>query len=64
MQFAEGDDAAAAIDNMHMSELNGRVIKVNLSSQTKARPGSSRAGTEPGVAPPTPGGDASAELTC
>mmetsp|Transcript_29498 Transcript_29498/g.76325 ORF Transcript_29498/g.76325 Transcript_29498/m.76325 type:complete len:120 (-) Transcript_29498:13-372(-) len=31
VQFEEKDDAADAIDNMNNAELNGRVLKVNLS---------------------------------
>jgi RNA recognition motif-containing protein len=47
VEFALAEDAQAAIDNMHQSELNGRVIKVNLASQSRKNVTSSnRAGAQ------------------
>jgi len=37
IEFEEEEDTLAAIDNMHLSELFGRVIKVNLSKPSKLR---------------------------
>ncbi|OZJ06059.1 hypothetical protein BZG36_01161 [Bifiguratus adelaidae] len=34
-EFESKEDAAAAIDNMHLSELYGKVIKVNLAKPNK-----------------------------
>ena len=41
------DDAAEAIDNMNNAELNGRVLKVNLS-----KPDAMKGGHRPGATPP------------
>mmetsp|Transcript_52798 Transcript_52798/g.98892 ORF Transcript_52798/g.98892 Transcript_52798/m.98892 type:complete len:127 (-) Transcript_52798:67-447(-) len=38
VEFLEVDDAQAAIDNMHHSELYGRTIKVNLARAPKSTP--------------------------
>jgi RNA recognition motif-containing protein len=35
VEYEEKEDAAAAIDNMHNSELNGRVLKVNYAQPMK-----------------------------
>nr|CAG8434160.1 617_t:CDS:2 [Entrophospora candida] len=43
VEFEEADDAQAAIDNMNLSELYGKVIKVNLARPMKIREGSTRA---------------------
>ena len=37
IEFEEEEDTLAAIDNMHLSELFGRVIKVNLTKPSKLR---------------------------
>lgn len=37
IEFEEEEDAQAAINNMHLSELFGRVIKVNLTKPSKMR---------------------------
>mmetsp|Transcript_19259 Transcript_19259/g.33708 ORF Transcript_19259/g.33708 Transcript_19259/m.33708 type:complete len:117 (+) Transcript_19259:35-385(+) len=42
VQYEEKDDAADAIDNMNNAELNGRVLKVNLS-----RPDAMKGGHKP-----------------
>jgi RNA recognition motif-containing protein len=46
IEFAEQSDALDAIDNMHLNELNGRVLKVNLSRPLKGQQqmGTNRAG--------------------
>lgn len=44
VEFEEADDAQAAIDNMNLSELYGKVIKVNLARPMKVKEGSTRAG--------------------
>lgn len=43
VEFEVPEDAAAAIDNMHESELFGRTIRVNLAKPMKNKEGSSRA---------------------
>ncbi|CAH1771454.1 5182_t:CDS:1, partial [Entrophospora sp. SA101] len=43
IEFEEAEDAQAAIDNMNLSELYGKVIKVNLARPMKIREGSTRA---------------------
>eukprot|EP00937_MAST-01D_sp_MAST-1D-sp2_P007511 g7511.t1 len=43
VEFEEAEDAAAAIDNMHESELLGRVLRVNLAKPTGNRLGSTKA---------------------
>ncbi|CAG8555313.1 2892_t:CDS:2 [Paraglomus brasilianum] len=43
VEFEEPADAQAAIDNMHLSELYGKVIKVNLARPMKMKEGSMRA---------------------
>lgn len=43
VEFEMPEDAAAAIDNMHESELFGRTIRVNLAKPMKIKKGSSRA---------------------
>ncbi|KAG9287712.1 hypothetical protein G9A89_004115 [Geosiphon pyriformis] len=43
VEFEELDDAQASIDNMHLSELYGKVIKVNLARPMKIKEGSLRA---------------------
>ena len=42
VEFVLGEDAAAAIDNMHQSEIFGRTIHVNFSRPPKASEVSSR----------------------
>ncbi|CAG8665226.1 10033_t:CDS:2, partial [Cetraspora pellucida] len=42
-QFEEAADAQAAIDNMNLSELYGKVIKVNLARPMRVKEGSMRA---------------------
>mmetsp|Transcript_879 Transcript_879/g.1304 ORF Transcript_879/g.1304 Transcript_879/m.1304 type:complete len:164 (+) Transcript_879:171-662(+) len=39
VEYEEKDDAAAAIDNMHNGELNGRVLKVNYAQPMKIKGG-------------------------
>jgi peptidyl-prolyl isomerase E (cyclophilin E) len=39
VEFEEKEDAAAAIDNMHNAELNGRVLKVNFAQPMKIKGG-------------------------
>lgn len=41
VEFEEEDDATQAIDNMHESELYGRVITVNLARTPARKPGES-----------------------
>lgn len=43
MEFESKEDVKEAVDNMHMSELNGRVIKVNLAKPQKLASGSNKA---------------------
>lgn len=43
VEFEVPEDAAAAIDNMHESELFGRTVRVNLAKPMKTKEGSSRA---------------------
>ncbi|XP_043199377.1 peptidyl-prolyl cis-trans isomerase E-like isoform X3 [Amphibalanus amphitrite] len=42
VEFEQNEDAAAAVDNMHESELFGRTIRVNLARPLRVREGSSR----------------------
>ncbi|CAG8441928.1 2520_t:CDS:2 [Ambispora gerdemannii] len=44
VEFEEETDAQASIDNMHLSELYGKVIKVNLARPMRIKEGSLRAG--------------------
>jgi peptidyl-prolyl isomerase E (cyclophilin E) len=44
VEFEEAEDAAAAIDNMHQSELYGRMLRVTLGKSTKILDGSRRPG--------------------
>jgi RNA recognition motif-containing protein len=44
VEFEEASDAQAAIDNMNLSELYGKVIKVNLARPIRIKDGSMRAG--------------------
>lgn len=44
MEFEEASDAQASIDNMNLSELYGKVIKVNLARPIRIKDGSMRAG--------------------
>jgi RNA recognition motif-containing protein len=44
VEFEEPQDAQAAIDNMHLAELYGKVIKVNLARPIRLKEGSMRAG--------------------
>ena len=44
VEFEEAIDAQAAIDNMNLSELYGKVIKVNLARPIRIKDGSMRAG--------------------
>mmetsp|Transcript_19286 Transcript_19286/g.74058 ORF Transcript_19286/g.74058 Transcript_19286/m.74058 type:complete len:124 (+) Transcript_19286:41-412(+) len=37
VEFEEPDDAAAALDNMHLSELEGRVIKCSIAKPQSAK---------------------------
>jgi len=39
LEFEEKDDAAAAIDNMHNSEIYGRVLRVNYAQPMKIKGG-------------------------
>ncbi|KAL1923521.1 uncharacterized protein VTP21DRAFT_8501 [Calcarisporiella thermophila] len=39
IEFEHAEDAKAAVDNMHLSELFGRTIKVNLSRNVNVRDG-------------------------
>ncbi|CAG8636929.1 4021_t:CDS:2 [Cetraspora pellucida] len=43
IEFEEAADAQAAIDNMNLSELYGKVIKVNLARPMRVKEGSMRA---------------------
>ncbi|CAG8602989.1 15287_t:CDS:2, partial [Dentiscutata heterogama] len=43
IEFEEAADAQAAIDNMNLSELYGKVIKVNLARPMRIKEGSMRA---------------------
>ncbi|KAG2186504.1 hypothetical protein INT44_002726 [Umbelopsis vinacea] len=43
VEFESKEDVKEAIDNMHLSELNGRVIKVNLAKAQKLASGSNKA---------------------
>ncbi|KAI9299826.1 peptidyl-prolyl cis-trans isomerase E [Cunninghamella echinulata] len=43
VQYEEVEDAMAAMDNMHLSEIMGRVIKVSTAKPTKMLAGSNRA---------------------
>ncbi|GES83486.1 peptidyl-prolyl cis-trans isomerase E-like [Rhizophagus clarus] len=43
VEFEEASDAQAAIDNMNLSELYGKVIKVNLARPIRIKDGSMRA---------------------
>ncbi|CAG8536819.1 6106_t:CDS:2, partial [Acaulospora colombiana] len=43
VEFEEAVDAQAAIDNMNLAELYGKVIKVNLARPMKIKEGSMRA---------------------
>ncbi|KAI9137502.1 putative peptidyl-prolyl cis-trans isomerase E [Paraphysoderma sedebokerense] len=43
VEFEDPEDAKAAIDNMHMSELYGKVLKVNLAKPTVANRSSNKA---------------------
>ncbi|KAJ1967404.1 hypothetical protein H4R35_006719 [Dimargaris xerosporica] len=43
VEFEEPEDALAAVDNMHYSELYGKVIKTNLAKPMRIREGASRA---------------------
>ncbi|CAG8462355.1 3894_t:CDS:2, partial [Racocetra fulgida] len=43
IEFEEAGDAQAAIDNMNLSELYGKVIKVNLARPMRVKEGSMRA---------------------
>ena len=44
IEYEEEEDCEAAIDNMHLAELNGKVIKVNKSKAQRVIAGSNRAG--------------------
>lgn len=44
VEFEEASDAQAAIDNMNLSELYGKVVKVNLARPIRIKDGSMRAG--------------------
>ncbi|KAI9498366.1 hypothetical protein BDB00DRAFT_445371 [Zychaea mexicana] len=44
IQFEEVEDCDAAVDNMHLAELNGKVIKVNKAKPQRVIAGSNRAG--------------------
>jgi peptidyl-prolyl isomerase E (cyclophilin E) len=39
IEFEEKEDAAAAIDNMHNSEIYGRVLRVNYAQPMKIKGG-------------------------
>ncbi|KAI8849936.1 peptidylprolyl isomerase E-like protein [Chytridium lagenaria] len=43
IEFESADDAREAVDNMHMAELLGRVIKVNIAKPGKLKAGSNKA---------------------
>ncbi|KAG2220556.1 hypothetical protein INT45_004162 [Circinella minor] len=43
IQYEEIEDCDAAIDNMHLAELNGKVIKVNKAKAQRVVAGSNRA---------------------
>eukprot|EP00744_Colponema_vietnamica_P008697 GILI01012398.1.p2 GENE.GILI01012398.1~~GILI01012398.1.p2 ORF type:complete len:132 (-),score=44.52 GILI01012398.1:34-429(-) len=43
VEFEDVDDASHAVENMHESELFGKVIKVNVSSQAQLRKSASKA---------------------
>ncbi|KAL0094720.1 peptidyl-prolyl cis-trans isomerase E [Phycomyces blakesleeanus] len=43
VEYELTEDAAAAVDNMHLAELNGRVIKVNIAKPQKMTTASNRA---------------------
>lgn len=38
VEFYEEIDAADAVDNMHLSELHGKTIKVNIAREIRNRP--------------------------
>ena len=46
IQYEEIEDCDAAIDNMHLAELNGKVIKVNKAKAQRVVAGSNRAGMD------------------
>lgn len=43
VEFEDADDAVEAIDNMHLSELYGKVLKVTRSKPIRIREGSAAA---------------------
>jgi len=47
VEFEDKDDAAAAIDNMHNSELFGRVLRVNYAQPAKIKGGDKGWSTQP-----------------
>ncbi|KAF9309506.1 hypothetical protein BKA57DRAFT_474068 [Linnemannia elongata] len=49
VEFDLAVDAQAAQDNMHLSELFGRTIKVNLAKPGKGGPGGMRSGPEKAI---------------
>lgn len=44
IDFDSAEDAAAAIDNMHESELYGRTLRCNIAKPNRVKEGSGRAG--------------------
>ena len=44
VDFDSAEDAAAAIDNMHESELYGRTLRCNIAKPNRVKEGSGRAG--------------------
>ena len=66
VEFAEAEDAAEAIDNMHNAELYGRVLNVNSAAPLKGKGGGNRAiweeqeepAARPEAAQPGPAGGA------